>query len=196
MKKLSQINEGLWSKGVHRTKSGYERLEKKVHTNISNFKEVDLGFPFVFADINLEINGDEKMTWYDVENYKNQIIREGWRLITWDEVSKYLLENKFGEVNHDLIIDTKSDLNGTDIYIKSKTTNKILSLYIDNPYGQSYWCDWGKRDSERVDVNELKNARTLRVHDPKYAYEGVNIFSMENENKNEKIKVRLVKDKK
>ena len=47
MKKLSQINESLWSKGIERSKSGNERIEDRLqNTNLYNLKSIDLGLSF------------------------------------------------------------------------------------------------------------------------------------------------------
>ena len=59
MRKLSQINEGLWSKGIERSKTDNERIEDKIDSNIDKQKTVDLGFPFLIADNDFKIK-DEK----------------------------------------------------------------------------------------------------------------------------------------
>ena len=42
MKKLSQINEGMWSKTFDRARTGDERIENKIITNIDEIKPVEL----------------------------------------------------------------------------------------------------------------------------------------------------------
>lgn len=189
------IKEGLWSKGVDRSKSGEERLENKVVLNTNEFKEIDLGFPFVFANIDLTVDGDEKITWLKFEDIKLQIERTGWRLPGWHELKKLLF--KFAgnppELNDDLNVYTKYEMNKTFVYVKSKKTDEMLEFVIDNPYGQSYWCGYDKTSLEKNSAL-IKNARIMRINDPKYAYNGM-LFSFENEDKNEKLKIRLVKDK-
>ena len=57
MRKLSQINEGLWSKGIERSKSGDERIEDKLpKNNIKELKPVDLCLDFLIADNRLSMD--------------------------------------------------------------------------------------------------------------------------------------------
>ena len=53
MKKLSQINESIWSKGIERSKSGNERIEDRLqNTNLYNLLTWD--YPFYFQIIILK----------------------------------------------------------------------------------------------------------------------------------------------
>ena len=89
MRKLSQINEGLWSKGIERSKSGDERIEDKLpKNNIKELKPVDLGLDFLIADNRLSLNGKEFFKLNDIYHYLPNIEKTGWRLPTIDEVNE------------------------------------------------------------------------------------------------------------
>ena len=189
------IKEGLWSKGIERSKTGEERLGDKLVTNIDQLNWIDLGFDFLISDVNFEIDGNEKITYIELENAFSHIKSKGCRVPGWHELKSSLLKSQGTplELYDWLKVYTKSEQRGTHVYLESDKTHKKVEFYIDNPYGQSYWCRYDKTSLEKNSAS-IQNARIMRINDPKYAYEGM-LFSFENEDKNEKLKVRLVKDK-
>ena len=95
MKKLSKINEGMWKSGVNRSKSGEERLEDKLNTNIKTLKTVDMGsnagVDVLFADKDLEINGRTSFTYDEMKSYIPYIEKQGWRVPTYDEMHSFFM---------------------------------------------------------------------------------------------------------
>ena len=196
MKKLSQINEGFLSKTLSRVKSGEERLEDRIESNIDEFEEIDLGFPFVFADRNLVINGEDKFTWEDFESYRSYIEMQGWRLPNFEELPKCFFRSRYPDRLHDYIT-YKYDKG--KVYFESKKGIDVLEIYIDNPYGQDFWCDWIP-EFDNVE-NKIKrgvdsqNARGWGVASWRYV-QGNNPVDFNNYNKMKKLSIRLIKDKK
>ena len=203
VKKFNEfIEEGFLSKTINRSKTGEIRLEKKLPSNnINQFKEIDLDLPIVFADKDLVINGKDKFTWEEVEDYKEGIHYLGWRLPTWDEVKKYFLKKKSAssyELQDDFNIKKEYDEYKGDILHIYKLKNQSNQLDIPiTTLGQRYWADWSETFDEKLDEDTLKKRDTARAYvfyNPDYVHEKDIIFTTNEEKKN-KIKVRLVKDK-
>ena len=131
MKKLSQIQEGFLSKTINRSKSGEERIEDKIQTNISEMKEVDMGNPYLnFADIDLEINGENMFTWEEYLKYKKYIESTEWRL----PVVNSLFKNDWYKINRVNYTEEELD-NGDRIYSgTSKNTGETLSFLVEDMY--------------------------------------------------------------
>lgn len=95
MKKLSQINEGMWKSGINRAKSDEERLEDKLNTNIKTLKTVDMGsnagVNVLFADQDLEIDGRTSFTYDEMKSYIPYIEKQGWRIPTYDEMHSFFM---------------------------------------------------------------------------------------------------------
>lgn len=96
MRKLSEINEGMWKSGVNRAKTDTTRIGDlpSGNHNIDDFEPVDFNLPFLFSDVDLYLDGDiaefndeEKNGWLKV------VKKQGWRLPTVAEISKYFLES-------------------------------------------------------------------------------------------------------
>ena len=80
MKKLSHIEEGFLSKTLGRAKSGEERIEDRITSNIDDLEEINLG-DIKIADEDIEINGEEVFTYYDMIKYKPYIEQHGWKIL-------------------------------------------------------------------------------------------------------------------
>ena len=97
--KEKKLNEGLWSKGIERSKTGEERLGDVIDSNVKELKPVDLGFDFLFADQNLIIEGNDRFTYADLKPYLEYIHKHGWRLMTKDEaIEASELTPKHGDI--------------------------------------------------------------------------------------------------
>lgn len=132
VKKYSEfVGEGFVNKTLKRTRLGDERQEDKISTNIDQFKEVDLGFDFVFADRNLVINGEEEMTYKELLSYYDYLKTTGWRPITDIELKKSLLCQYHGDYNLNYEITyTKYPENSTVVF-KRKGFDDTLEMDID-----------------------------------------------------------------
>ena len=127
MKKLSQINESLWSKGIERSKSGNERIEDRLqNTNLYNLKSIDLGLSFLLSDNYFEIDGKNKFLGEELNELLPEIKKTGWRLMTLDEVKE--LQEYIGNHNH------------SKRYIKSDNYNLEYEKDKLKPY------PWGDRE--------------------------------------------------
>ena len=73
MRKLSQINEGLWSKGIERSRSGEKRTEDITPFDkyIPQINWVDLGHPdILFAELDFSVlteNNDDLLSINDIK---------------------------------------------------------------------------------------------------------------------------------
>ena len=127
MKKLSQINESLWSKGIERSKSGNERIEDRLqNTNLYNLKSIDLGLSFLLSDNYFEIDEKNKFLVEELNELLPEIKKTGWRLMTLDEVKE--LQEYIGNHNH------------SKRYIKSDNYNLEYEKDKLKPY------PWGDRE--------------------------------------------------
>lgn len=95
MRKLSQINEGLWKSSVERAKSGEKRIGERMVSNIKDMSAIDVGMKIEFANIDLEIDGEDQITWPHLYNIYDQILKLGWRLPTESEVDRILSKFNF-----------------------------------------------------------------------------------------------------
>lgn len=75
------VTEGFWKDGIKRSKSGEERLEDKINSNISNIKESeDIGLSFIISDQDFVYNGQEEFTEKEVYELLPIFEKYGWRL--------------------------------------------------------------------------------------------------------------------
>ena len=56
------ITEGFLSKTLSRVKSGEERIEDKINSNIDKLKGIDIGLPFLISDDFFETIDKEKIS--------------------------------------------------------------------------------------------------------------------------------------
>lgn len=195
MRKASEIVFELWSKGVERNLTGEDRLEDKHVSNIKDFKEVDLGFPFVFADVDLIVDGNDDFTWYDFENLRSYIEKTGWRLPNFEEINRLFFKHSSREITHDYIIFDYERKNGYDVaHISVKNFPGVLDVNIDNPHATYFWADWSSKQDEINPKADKTTARMWMIRNDKYVRSG-DYFSTGNLYKDKQIKIRLVKDK-
>jgi len=187
-----KVNESVWGGMLDRSIGDTRRKEDTFHFNIKEMKPVDLGkdFPVYWADIDLEVNGEDRFDWEDVERMIPQIEETGWRL----PKSPNEIYNMFGKD-----IKKRKYLHrlwepGQKGIISSEETHQFLVFSTNNDYVESYWCDddWAYLNGKRVN---FENERCFDVG-ATCQYDGeFSLIRMNNMNKSRKIKIRLVKDK-
>lgn len=185
------INESLWKSGINRSKSGEERLEDKIHSNIKELKPVIFSdsYTYAFADKDFEIEGKTEFTWDEVEELKPHFEKHGWRLIREDEVMQTLMKNqKFSFC-----------VGGKDMQdqgFKNKDTNETVFFTPQNIDVRNIVCRyWTEFDKKYDDNKKLKNflfkdtANTFNIS----VYSQFKV-TMRFVNKNSHYKIRLIKD--
>lgn len=138
MRKLSEINEGFWKDGIKRAKSGEKRIGERMISNIKDMVAVDIGMKFEIANIDLEVAGEELITWPHLYEIYDQILKCGWRLPTTEEMNK--LSNKFNFCAEKIDGDNKL------IYIQPKRNQtkdiKVDMCVLDKNNQDSYIKYW------------------------------------------------------
>ena len=192
MKKLSNIDESVWS-DIHKRSNGETvRQEDVFRSNIKDMKPVDLGsdFPVYWADIDLEVNGDDRFDWEETQWIKDQIEKTGWRLPKapneiYEMFGKYIKER--------------------DVYLHrfwlpqgglltSEKTGKRLKFPTDKSC-ESYWCDDDWEYNAKTGRVNFNNERCFDVSEY-CSYDGhFSLIRTNNMDKTRKIKIRFVKDK-
>lgn len=182
------VNEGFINKTLKRVRTGEERIEDKITTNIDEFSEIDLGFPFVFADRVLEVDGKDMMTNLELMSYMKTINKKntGWRLLTRDDIynnfltEKKLLKNNF--YTQYIFKGNKQQRAVAHVLFGNseiKNTGELV-LEIGN-----YWME-GESDDSFADVWRIRDSRMW-----KDSCMSVKVMNVE-----EYHKVIMVKDKK
>lgn len=84
MRKLSEINEGMWKGAVNRAKEGGLRGEE---TNIHSMPEGDdlEDLPFIIANADFHYKGRDRFTYKEALEFQPLFEKYGWRLPTYDE---------------------------------------------------------------------------------------------------------------
>lgn len=144
-KYFSQMNESLWKSGINRAKTGEERIEDKINSNISSLNGIDLGFNFLIADDTLEIEDERVFTLDDIKKYKDVIAKYGWRLMTVEECqliaynSRFKVENggKYNTMEF-LVIESKKNKNSVSYNITATGAKKF------------YWVDPDENSSTKA----------------------------------------------
>ena len=130
--KDKNMNEGFMTRSLNRKKSDEARLENKLQTNISEMDEIDMGNPYLnFADIDLEINGENMFTWEEYLKYKKYIESTGWSLPDVNSLFKYDWYNVGSKTVY-----TEEELDNGDRIYKgtSKKTGQTLSFLVEDMY--------------------------------------------------------------
>lgn len=198
VKKYSDfIAEGLWKSGVNRAKSGEEREENKIRSNISELKPVNAcnEFPFLFADDDFIVDGNKNtFTWHEVEQLKPYFEKNGWRLIGDDETRTMQSFYKKGEKCPFRWVEGEDDGFG----IKNTETDEVayfkpVKVWEKNYSKEEfrYWTDWSKNETEEDIQDFFKNVAGTVIFDPWGHYK----VTHQMVDRNEEWKIRLVKDK-
>ena len=188
MKKLSQINEGMWSKTFDRARTGEVRTEEKIDSNVYTLKEVDLGLPFVFADEDLVIDGKNMHHYKNIKEILPLIKSTGWRLPTYDELKNTNVHNVFkNEIKYETKHDGKNGfrtISGT-----STKTEETLSFDDISPtYGEYFILD------DEYDTSKSLHLNVWYIGDLDKEDDLFNNFTIASIRMI--YKVRLIKDKK
>lgn len=194
MKKLSQITESVWS-DIHKRSNGRSlRKENTYRFNINDLKEVDLGpqVSFLWADFDLEANGEFFFSRDQVDDMIPQIEKTGWRLPQSPvELRKFI---KTILKNDNLVTEWHSEAFGI---IKNTETGAFVSFPTESKWGQSYWATDDYPKYYTVDYKyQKKDRRSFDMCD--YNFEGSTkmvLIRTNNEPREKKLKIRLVKDK-
>ena len=194
LKKKNLLKESTWGDMVKRAEGEQIREEDVLRTNIDEMKEVDLGkdFPVYWADIDLEVNGEDVFDWEETEKIIPQIEKTGWRL----PKAPNEIYDMFGkDIRKKDTYLTREWIPRSHGVLSSKETGESLYFPTTNQYSESYWCndDW-KYHASTGKVN-FENERCFDVSQHCY-YDGIfSLIRMNNMNRDKKIKIRLVKDK-
>ena len=124
------INEGLWKSGIERSRTGIVRKEDEldIPNNVKDLNEIDFcpELPFVFADKDLELNGEKKIPAGNFGEIEEKINKMGWRLPTIDEILE--MDKVWGNVS-------KQILNSiTVVAYRNKQTKQYVSFSFVNEY--------------------------------------------------------------
>lgn len=97
MKRLSQINESIWSDIQDKSTGEQVRKEDNIG-NIQQIKPVDMGGTVLWGDKDLEIDNQKLFTYEQTEEVIGQI--KGWRLPTLKEVAELDGHNFYYDNDH------------------------------------------------------------------------------------------------
>ena len=196
------ITESVWS-DIHKRSNGeLERKEDKLNMNTHMMNPVDLGsdVPVYFADIDLEVNGENEFTWEEVLNFLPEIEKTGWKLLCGPRGVQHLFYNgnqppRFNDDDYE-----KQWIPGKGGILRSKETNEELHFYTDNRYGINYWCaddDYKPGDLDTISIKQkprrFVTQRGFEVGDPN-DYNGC-LIRTNNFMVYKKCRIRLIKDK-
>lgn len=191
MRKLSQINEGMWKSGVNRAKSGELRKEDVTNTNIDKFEEINLGAfcPFYVASQDLTIDDEHKITFTTWKEYREQIRKTGWRMPTYKDWKNIVMEHcKVG-------VDISDDDSTYNAFLTvNNPFNPRLWFDVDVPRHEAikYWLDFN--DDDENDYGLI--AGTFEIYlGSKFRKDVRGVFNATNINE-DGVRIRLIKDKK
>ena len=140
MKKLSDINEGFMTRSLNRNKSGEERLEDKIHSNIDKLKGIDIGLPFLISDDILEIDNKEKISFDEYnQKYRSFVEKKGWRLPNRYDILKI---NKMIH-SVDIVVDRKISMGGDKMYtyISHRRKPDVVVEFVFTDDNKFIWLD-------------------------------------------------------
>lgn len=190
MKKLSRIDESIWTDMQKRSSGEELREEDTFKFNIKDMKEIDLGpeIPVIWADIDLIANGTDYFDWYTVEEMLPQIRKTGWRLPYGPNEMKSIIKTlkRFDKFE----ATWKAEAYGM---LKNAETNTYVSFPTSNKWEENYWCE---DDYNPEDFKNWKNARIFETG--KNYYEDSSkmiLLTTNNLEKGREAKIRLVKDR-
>ena len=196
--KETPLKEGLWSAGMKRVENNEDRLENKVNSNIKKLGEIDLGFPFVFADKDFEVSGDNKFTWEQVQGFLPHIEAHGWRLLSDDDVYNFYTNNF---LPHKMKPEFETNEYTDHAYsrflsIEREGFEDILTFKLYDKNFAYYWCDYSehlKKTNTKEELDGLSTAKGVEIHlSNRYGFQPI---ETNNFGKNTVRRVRLVKDK-
>lgn len=142
MRKLSQINEGFWKDSIKRVKNKEMRQEDYIDSNVKNFREIDLGFDFVFASTPLVIEKNMSFSYEEVKDKVDVLTKYfGWRLPTIKDLDVFCDDD--GELKDNIYTGCVSKFSYTaeiynkDYFFKSPNRSSEENVLI------IHWQQWG-----------------------------------------------------
>lgn len=190
MKKLS---ESVWGDIRKRADGKTERQENTFKFNIDKLKEVDLGLyvPFYWADFDLEANGEYFFNWYEVEAMLPQIKKTGWRL----PYGPFELKSFIKTILRRPELETEFHPEAYGM-IKNSAINTYVSFPTSSEFGESYWVEDDYRTKYPGEKVVSGTERCFYMGNE--YFEGnkkMTLLSFNNQERDKKLKIRLVKDK-
>jgi hypothetical protein len=178
-----------FTKLYKRWNKGEDRKEDEFHSNIDDFKTVDLGkeFPVLFADVDLIVNGNDKFLWDEVILMIEKIKKTDWRLPNYSEMRHMFYKEKIQpKPKNNVITCWYPEKYGS---VQSKETGEILYFPTDKKYGEAYWIC-----TELLDPSKI--AKGLHVGNPR-VNDGclIRVNTFDSHKETYPAKIRLVKDK-
>lgn len=191
MRKLSQINEGLWKPAINRAKTGEKRIEDKLNCNIDKLKPIDIGdaCPVYIADVDLILNGDDYISFDVYEQYKDKIEETGWRMPGRLEMLHNIWEHCVIDFEYDKV---KSPDIWTPRMVSHINKEKILFTPTSIHENANYWLE----DDEDAVKLTTGYAFTLNMRFFRYVSGQVDVLMKNAEKNSEDYRIRLVRDKK
>ena len=176
MKKISQLNEGMWGSALKRSNSGEERREDKIQS-------IDLGLDVLWSADDLVINGKYLFTWKEIHDYT----KNGWRLPTQKECDQLLGGKRHGDTHYKI----GSDENEVIIIHKNKES---ISLFKDkNEEEWNYWENYSMETELGIKGGVMNITKyDSFLHGSFFPYSAYKYESFKDDVK--KYRVRLVKD--
>lgn len=171
MKKLS---ESVWGDIRQKSLGKESRAENQIKGNVNDMVPVDMGVSVLWADRDLEVNGEYEFNIDYIKDYAPN----GWRRPTREEADELLhhCEKKFDETITSKVFESKIVLSND--YGTLILTRKNLSERIE------YW------ELEKGDMDEYWNTFELSKSGSFVAFTAFSISKL-----HEKHRVRFVRDK-
>ena len=176
------------TRSLNRNKSGEERIENKITSNINDLVEVDLGLPFYFADKDLIVDKSDNFQKEDVLRLLNHFEKNGWRLPTKkDFFNNVVSEKNDGTIIMDFLFRKREGKN--EFYLELKGNGNKIELPFESRLATFYWLgdDIFEKDCIKLWLieNGLSTTKIKLV-----VVCDVPFFVERN-----KMKIRLIKDK-
>ena len=172
MKKLS---ESVWGDIRKKSLGKEERLERK--SNVKDMIPIDLGLSVLWADRNLEINGNNKFLIDEIKDYEP----DGWRRPTREEADELLKCNWTS--NRDQLTPAQMNSNGYKIIFHNNGNELIFSNCKLRDYEEFF----ERENTHESDEWSTFSFRVDHTFLPQTVYGTVKL--------DEPAKVRFVKDK-
>ena len=196
---MKRLSESIWADFRKKSLGQEERGEDFIRFNIDEMKEVDLdeSIPFLWADIDLEANGETTFDRETLDMMLPKIEKTGWRLPN----GPLELNNNFIKVIIKLgdKIETKWVPSEGATYTNTETGVVLSFPTPEHQWGWSYWAkdDYFVKFPEKLTQRKpTENDRSFDICDYHYQdYKKMVLMETNNAQKTKKLHVRLVKDK-
>lgn len=191
--KEMMMNEGFLNKTLKRVRTGEERTEDKLNTNLDELKPIDIceDFPFFFADKDFSVVRDdldddeyELFDFREGEKFDEYASKKGWRLPWSEDIEKII----------NILKEKKKKLTPKEFAnFSNEMYEKFCDIECDNPDWDEYipfWCsDLNDYDSE----DDYYDAEGWYWYITDMGLDSRVHLSMKAQNRN--CHIRLIKDK-